>query len=101
VNVRELKERRPTAKSKEASVFTPETRPRQMPVKEGEAKPVQKKSDRTKELRQPSRRVGDPTPSVSAQKQGGGQACRACCWQNQRKQGGTVTGERAEGTNAE
>ena len=71
VNVRELKERRPMAKSKEASVFTPETRPRQMPVKEGEANPVQKKSDRTKELRQPSRRVGESTPSVSAEKQGG------------------------------
>jgi len=32
VNVRELKERRPMVKSKEASVFAPETRPREMPV---------------------------------------------------------------------
>jgi len=40
VNVRELKERRPMVKSKEASVFAPETRPREMPVKEGAAKPL-------------------------------------------------------------
>ena len=52
VNVRELKERRPMVKSKEASVFAPETRPREMPVKQGEAKPAEKRSDRTKELRQ-------------------------------------------------
>jgi len=71
VNVRELKERRPMVKSKEASAFSPETRSRQMPVKEGEAKPVQKKSDRAKELRQPTRSVGGPTPSVPAEKQVG------------------------------
>ncbi len=69
VNVRELKEQRPIVKSKEASVFAPETRPREMPVKAGEAKPTPTKTERAKELRQPSRRVGEPTPSVPAEKQ--------------------------------
>jgi len=64
LDVRELKERRPMAKSKEASVFRQETRPGQMPVKEGEAKPLQKKSDRVKELRQPSKRTAQPGPSA-------------------------------------
>jgi len=68
VNVKELKERRPMVKSKEASVFAPETRPREMPVKAGEAKPTPTKTERAKELRQPSRRVGEPTPSVPAEK---------------------------------
>jgi hypothetical protein len=69
VNVRELKEQRPMVKSKEVSVFTPETRPREMPVKEGEAKPTKTRTERDKELRQPSRRVGEPTPKVPAEKQ--------------------------------
>jgi hypothetical protein len=68
VNVRELKEQRPMVKSKEASVLAPETRPREMPLKEGEAKPTPTKTERAKELRQPSRRVGEPTPSVPAEK---------------------------------
>jgi hypothetical protein len=71
VNVRELKEQRPMVKSKEASVFAPETRPREMPIKQGEAKPVQKSSERAKELRQPPRRAGEPTPSVPVEKQVG------------------------------
>jgi hypothetical protein len=71
VNVRELKEQRPMVKAKEASVFTPETRPREMPVKAGETKPVEKRPDRAKEPRQPSRRVGEPTPSVPAEKRVG------------------------------
>jgi Family of unknown function (DUF6600)/FecR protein len=71
VNVRELKERRPMVKSKEAAVFTQETRPGQMPVKEGGAKPAQKKSDRVKELRQPSKRTAQPSPSAPAEKQVG------------------------------
>ena len=69
VNVRELKEQRPMVKSKEVSVFAPETRPREMPVKEGEAKPTKTRTERDKELRQPSRRVGEPTPKVPAEKQ--------------------------------
>jgi hypothetical protein len=68
VNVRELKKERPMVKGKEASVFVPETRPREMPVKAGETKPVEKRPDRAKELRQPSIRVGDPTPSVPVEK---------------------------------
>ena len=71
VNVRELKEQRPMVKSKEASVFAPETRPREMPVKAGEAKPIKTRTERAKELRQPSRRVGEPTPSVPAEKRVG------------------------------
>jgi Family of unknown function (DUF6600) len=69
VNVRELKEQRPMVKSKEVSVFAPETRPREMPFKEGEAKPTKTRTERDKELRQPSRRVGEPTPKVPAEKQ--------------------------------
>jgi len=69
VNVRELKEQRPMVKSKEVSVFAPETRPREMPVKEGEAKPTKTRTERDKELQQPSRRVGEPTPKVPAEKQ--------------------------------
>jgi len=72
VNVKELKERRPLVKSKETSVFTPETRPREMPVKQGEeAKPITTRTERAKELRQPSSRVGGPAPSVQAEKQVG------------------------------
>ncbi|MCU0595201.1 MAG: FecR domain-containing protein [Desulfobacterota bacterium] len=71
VDVRELKEQRPMVKSKEASVFAPETRPREMPVKRGEAKPVQKSSDRVKEMRQPSRRAAEPTLSAPVEKQVG------------------------------
>jgi hypothetical protein len=78
VNVKQLKEQRPMVKSREASVFTPETRPREMPVKEGEAKPTEARTERAKELRQPprsveksmapapaERRVGQPGPSVT------------------------------------
>jgi len=71
VNVRELKEQRPMVKGKDASVFAPETRPREMPVKAGEAKPIPTKSEREKELRQPSRRMGEPTPSSPAEKRVG------------------------------
>jgi len=68
VNVRELKERRPMVKSQEASVFAPETRPREMPVKQGETKPVQKSSERAKELRQPP--APSSSPSVRSQEKG-------------------------------
>jgi hypothetical protein len=71
VNVRELKRERPMVKGKEASVFAPETRPREMPVKAGETKRVEKGPDRAKELRQPSTRVGEPTPSVPVEKRVG------------------------------
>jgi hypothetical protein len=68
VNVRELKEQRPMVKSKEASVFAPETRPREMPVKEGEAKPTLRKTERAKELRQPPKRTEETRTSVPAEK---------------------------------
>lgn len=67
VNVRKLKEQRPMVKSKEASVFAPETKPREVPVKAGEIKPVEKKADQAKDLRQPQRRVGEPERSVPAE----------------------------------
>jgi hypothetical protein len=68
VKVRELKEQRPMVKGKEASVFTPETRPREMPVKAGEAKPIETKTQRAKDLRQPSKSSGEPRPSAPAAK---------------------------------
>jgi len=71
VNVRVLKEQRPMVRSKEASVFVPETRPREMTVKAGQAKPIETRSEGTKELRQPSTRVGEPTPSVPVEKRVG------------------------------
>ena len=58
-------------KGKDASVFAPETRPREMPVKAGEAKPIETKSERDKELRQPSRKAVEPTPSAPSEKRSG------------------------------
>ncbi len=71
VDVRELKEQRPMVKSKEASVFAPDTRAREMPVKASETRPMEKRPHRAKELRQPSRKAGEPTPSVPAEKRVG------------------------------
>jgi len=71
VNVRELKEQRPMVKGTEASVFAPKTRPREMPVKASETKPVEKRSDRSRELRQPSKKEGGSSPSAPAEKRGG------------------------------
>jgi hypothetical protein len=71
VDVRELKEQRPMVKSKDASVFTPEARPREMPVKAGEAKPIESRTERTKELRQPSKRAEEFRPSSPAEKRVG------------------------------
>jgi hypothetical protein len=71
VNVKELKEERPMVKGKEVSVFAPETRPREMPVKAGEAKSLETKSERAKELRQPSKRTGEPRPSAPPEKRVG------------------------------
>ena len=71
VKVRELKEQRPMVKGKDASVFAPETRPREMPFKAGEAKPIPTKSEREKELRQPSRKTGEPRPSAPSDKRVG------------------------------
>jgi hypothetical protein len=71
VKVRELKEQRPMVKGKEASVFAPETRPREMPVKAGEAKPLETKSERAKELRQPSKRTGEPRQPAPSEKRVG------------------------------
>jgi hypothetical protein len=65
-NVSERKKERPMVKSKEASVFAPETRAREMPVKEGEAMPTKARTERAKELRQSPRSVeksGAPAPA--------------------------------------
>jgi hypothetical protein len=70
VNVRELKEQRPMVKAKEASVFAPEARPPEMPVKQGEAKPTPTKTERAKEMRQPSKRTEETRTSVPAEKRG-------------------------------
>ena len=71
VNVKELKEERPMVKGKEVSVFAPETRPREMPVKAGEAKSLETRPERAKELRQPSKRTGEPRPSAPPEKRVG------------------------------
>jgi hypothetical protein len=71
VNVRELKEQRPMVKAKGASVFRPETSPREMPVKAGEAKPAETRTDRVKELRQPQKGLEGTRTSTPVEKQSG------------------------------
>jgi FecR protein len=71
VNVKQLKEQRPMVKSREASVFTPETRPREMPVKEGEAKPTKARTERAKELRQSPRSVEKSMAPAPAERRAG------------------------------
>jgi len=70
VNVKELKEQRPMVRSQEASVFAPETRVREMPVKEGQVKPMSTRTERYKEPGQHSKKAEQPRPSASVEKKG-------------------------------
>jgi hypothetical protein len=101
VNVRELKERRPMVKSKEASVFTPERRPREMPVQQGEAKPTQTRTEREKELRQPPRRAREATPPVPAEKQVGQPAASGTKVETPQERGKSAPSESAVKTQKE
>jgi len=68
VNVRELKEQRPMVKSKEASVFAPEKRPRETPVRLDQTKPAQTNAERAKQRRQPSKRPEPMRPAAPAER---------------------------------